>query len=43
MKKIDTIKMVRKTRDKQGKEITGKTTQEVIDYYRKKARDLVKK
>jgi len=43
MKKIDTIKMVRKIRDKQGKEIAGKKTQDIIDYYRKKARDLAEK
>ncbi len=37
MKKIDAVKMVRKIRDNQGKAIDGKSTQDVISYFRKKA------
>lgn len=43
MKKIDTIKMVRKIRDKQSKDTVGKSTEEIIDYFRKKAGEISKK
>jgi hypothetical protein len=43
MKKIDAITMVRKIRDKQSKEIAGKTTQDIINYYRKKASEITDK
>ncbi|MGH7885767.1 MAG: hypothetical protein ACRENO_08750 [Thermodesulfobacteriota bacterium] len=38
MKKIDSIEMVRNIRDKQNKDITGKSAKEIIDYFRKKAK-----
>ena len=40
MKKIDAVQTVRKIRDKQKLETTGKTTQEIIAYYREKAHKL---
>lgn len=40
MKKIDAVKMVRKIRDQQSKETAGKSTQEIIDYFRKKAEKI---
>ena len=40
MKKINAVAMVRKIRDKQSKEIEGKTIKDIIDYYHKKARNL---
>ncbi|MBN1294967.1 MAG: hypothetical protein JXB48_24235 [Candidatus Latescibacteria bacterium] len=43
MKKIDTIKMVRNIRDKQYKEISGKSSEEIIDYFSKKAKKITEK
>ena len=43
MKKIDAVEMVRKIRDKQNKDISGKSAKEIIDYFRKKAGELAKK
>lgn len=43
MKKIDAVKMVRKIRDKQSKDTAGKSNQDIIDYFRKKAGELLKK
>ncbi len=40
MKKIDAVKMVRRIRDQQSKETAGKSTQEIIDYFRKKAEKI---
>jgi len=35
--KIDAVKMVRKIRDQQSAETAGKSTQDIIGYFRKKA------
>ena len=43
LKKIDAVSMVRKIRDKQSKEIANKSTQDIIDYFRKKADRINKK
>jgi hypothetical protein len=43
MKKIDAVLLVRKIRDKQNKEISSKSTQEIIQYFRKKASGIKKK
>lgn len=37
MKKIDAVKMVRDIRDKQNTDTAGKSPQEIIDYFRRKA------
>jgi len=42
MKKIDAVNEVRKIRDKQSKDIAGKTTREIIEYFRKKADRIAK-
>lgn len=42
MKKIDAIEMVRNIRDKHSAETAGKSPQEIIDYFRKKAAKIVK-
>jgi hypothetical protein len=43
MKKIDTVLMVRHIRDKQSKEISNKTHQEIIEYFREMASGLKEK
>ena len=43
MEKIDTVAMVRKIRDKQNKEIEGKSTAEIIKYFRSKAGKITQK
>ena len=43
MKKIDTVKMVRNIRDKQNRETSGKSSGEIIDYFRRKARKIAEK
>ena len=43
MKKIEAVTVVRKIRDKQSNDIAGKTTQEIIEYFRKKACEIAKK
>jgi len=43
MKKIDAVLMVRKIRDRQSKEIASKSTQDIINYFRKKASGINKK
>ena len=43
MKKIDSVEMVRNIRDRQNKEISGKSPQEIIDYFRRKAGKIVEK
>ena len=40
MKKIDTLKMVRNIRDKQNADTAGKSPQEIIDYFRRKAGEV---
>ncbi len=40
MKKIDTVKMVRNIRDKQNTDTAGKSPQEIIDYFRRKAGEI---
>ncbi len=40
MKKIDTVKMVRNIRDKQNTDTAGKSPQEIIDYFRRKAGEV---
>lgn len=42
MEKIDAVNMTREIRDKQSKEIEGKSTEEIIDYFRKKAKRFYK-
>ena len=41
MKKIDAVKMVRNIRDKQNTDLAGKSPQEIIDYFRRKAGKVV--
>jgi len=43
MKKIDAIQLVREIRDQQSKELAGKSTQEMIIYFHKKASTLLEK
>ncbi len=43
MKKIDAVEMVRNIRDKQSKEIAGKSSQEIINYFRRKAGRIIEK
>ncbi|RMD91607.1 MAG: hypothetical protein D6814_18005 [Calditrichaeota bacterium] len=43
MKKIDAVAMVRNIRDKQSKELTGRSPQEIINYFRRKARNPAEK
>jgi len=43
MKKIDAVKMVRRIRDQQSMETAGKSTQEIIGYFRKKAEKIAVK
>lgn len=43
MKKIKTVLMVRKIRDRQNKDIENKSLQDVINYFRKKANGINKK
>jgi len=43
MKKIDAVEMVRNIRDKQNKDISGKSPNEIIDYFRRKARKIAEK
>lgn len=43
MKKIDAVKMVRNIRDKQNKEIVGKSPKEIIEYFRRKAGKVIEK
>ena len=43
MKKIDAVKMVRNIRDKQTKDTSGKSPQEIIDYFRRKAGKISEK
>ncbi len=43
MKKIDAVEMVRNIRDKQNKDTSGKSPQEIIDYFRRKAREIAEK
>ena len=40
MKRIDALKMVRNIRDKQNTDIAGKSPQEIIDYFRRKAGEV---
>ena len=40
MKKIDALKMVRNIRDKQNADTAGKSPQEIIDYFRRKAGEI---
>ena len=43
MKRIDAVEMVRRIRDKQNKDTSGESPQEIVDYFRKKAGELAKK
>ncbi len=43
MEKIDAVEMVRKIRDKQHEDITGKSPQEIIDYFQRKAVEVAQK
>ncbi|MCI0514630.1 hypothetical protein L0128_15560 [candidate division KSB1 bacterium] len=43
MKKINAVLMVRKIRDKQSREITSKSIQDTINYFRKKANEINQK
>ncbi len=43
MKKIDAVKMVRNIRDKQNTDMAGKSPQEIIDYFRRKAMEVAVK
>ena len=43
MKKTDAVSIVRKIRDKQNKEIAGKSTQDIIVYFHKKAGSITKR
>ncbi len=43
MEKIDVAKMVRQIRDRQSKDTDGKSAQEVIEYFRNKAKELQEK
>lgn len=43
MKKIDAVEMVRNIRDKQNKDTSGKSPQEIVDYFRRKAEEFAKK
>ncbi len=43
MEKIDAVEMVRKIRDKQHEDIAGKSPQEIIDYFRRKAVEVAQK
>ena len=40
MKKNDALKMVRNIRDKQNADTAGKSPQEIIDYFRRKAGEV---
>lgn len=40
MKKIDAVEIVRNIRDKQNKDTWGKSPEEIIDYFRRKARKI---
>jgi len=42
MTKIDAVAMVREIRDKQNKDTFGKSPQEIIEYFRKKASEISK-
>ena len=43
MKKNDAVAMVRKIRDKQNKDTSGKSAKEIIDYFHRKARQVDEK
>ena len=43
MKKIDAVKMVRNIRDNQNTDTAGKSPQEIIDYFRRKAKEITEK
>ena len=43
MKKIDAVKMVRNIRDNQNTDTAGKSPQEIIDYFRRKAKEIAEK
>ena len=43
MKKIDSVEMVRKIRDKQNRDNTGKSPREIIEYFRGKAKKITEK
>ena len=43
MKKIDSVQMVRNIRDQQNKDTYNKSRQEIIDYFRGKAKQITKK
>jgi hypothetical protein len=43
MEKIDAVEMVRKIRDKQHEDIAGKSPQEIIDYFQRKAVEIAQK
>ena len=40
MKKINAVEMVRYIRDKQNKDTAGKSPQDIIEYFQKKARQI---
>lgn len=42
MKKINAVKMVRKIRDRQNRDTSGKSPKEIIDYFRRKAGKIAK-
>lgn len=42
MKKIDAVEIVRRIRDKQNEETSGKSPKEIIEYYRRKAKQIEK-
>lgn len=43
MKKINAVQMVRNIRDQQNKDTFNKSHQEIIDYFRGKAKKITKK
>jgi hypothetical protein len=43
MKKTDAVELVRNIRDKQNKDTSDKSPQEIIDYFRKKAAKIAEK
>lgn len=43
MEKISSVEMVRNIRDKQNKDISGLSPQEIIDYFRRRAGEIAEK
>lgn len=43
MKNINAVEMVRNIRDKQSKDVSGKSPQKIIEYFRRKAMEIAEK